>query len=544
MKYIFLVITTFLLANFAYGQKTSACFTDTTIKNIAYPIVKCKTANLQLDNCSTSQFDSAVWRIYFSTNTNCTGYSQNYDIINSGAQSNSSINIPINQFGSYAVTLYLYNTSAPNQLIDSIQKCVFVYSDPIITTLLENLCNGSSYSFNGKTLTTSGIFTDTLQSIEGCDSIVNLTLNFYGNPAPTTINVTRCAGSPYFFNNQYINTSGIYYDTLVSFSQCDSIVELKFNIITSIPPVYYSNSLCFGQSLMFFGDTLTQSGTYFDTIPSYQGCDSIIAMNLTVYQAIPITNIYDTICYNTNFNFNGTIISNSGDYLDTLQSLINGCDSTIQLHLYIRPNTSFIDIYDTTCINIPYLFNGSTFTASGNYGFTLVNEFGCDSSMMLHLHVISLNPQISKQGDTLIASGSGTIQWIDCSTNLPIQGATNNIFVPAITGFYAAIITGNNCIESTDCVGDTIIDGIENIKLISSISVYPNPVLSTLHIKHLNNIKHLNIQNILGESCLATFNNIGTKEASIDVSKLPQGTYICKIIDELDNITYHKFNKK
>lgn len=544
MKYIFTIISSILLVNFSFGQKTNACFTDTTNKKIVYPLIRCKAANLQLDNCSATQFDSSVWRIYYSTNTNCTGYSQSYDINYSGAQSHNSILIPINQFGSYAVTLYLYNTSAPNQLIDSVQKCVFVYSDPIVTTLVENLCNGSSYNFNGTTLTTSGLFSDTLQSIEGCDSIVNLTLNFYNTPIANTINITRCSGSPYFFNNQYLSSSGIYYDTLVSFSQCDSIIELKLNVISSIPPVYYSNSLCYGQNLIFFNDTLTQSGTYFDTLVSYLGCDSVIAMNLTVFQAIPTTNIFDTICFNTNYNFNGSNIFNSGNYLDTLQSLINGCDSTIQLHLLVRPNTTFKDIYDTTCANIPFVFNGSTFTSSGNYGFTLINEFGCDSSLMLHLHLVNLNAQISKHGDTLITTGIGTIQWIDCSTNLPIQGATSNIFVPTITGFYAAIITGNNCIESTDCVNDTLIDGIENIKLMSSISVYPNPVLNTLYIKHKNNIQHLYIQNIIGETCLTSLNNTGFKETSIDVSKLPQGTYICKIIDDFNNITYHKFTKK
>jgi hypothetical protein len=251
------------------------------------------------------------------------------------------------------------------------------------------------------------------------------------------------------------------------------------------------------------------------------------------------------VCYNNNYNFNGTILSAAGDYLDTLQSLINGCDSLVQLHLFVRPNTTFVDFYDTTCLNIPYVFNGSTFNSAGNYGFILVNEFGCDSSMMLHLHVINLNAQISKKGDTLMTTGIGAIQWIDCNTNQPIIGAINNIFVPtAQIGFYAAQITGQNCIELTDCMGDTLADGIENIKLLAAISVYPNPALNTLTIKHQNQIKSIVITNLLGAVCYTSSSNLATKETTIDVSKFNQGTYICKIIDEYENETYHKFNKK
>ncbi|MEN9522634.1 MAG: hypothetical protein RL065_1011 [Bacteroidota bacterium] len=544
MKTIFTFLALLFITAVAFGQKTNACFTDTSNKNIVYPLIKCKPNNLTLDNCSQIIYDSVVWRVYFSTNTNCTGYNQSYDIIYSGLQSHNSINIPINQNGSYAITLFLYNSSSPNQLLDSIQKCVFVLSDPIITTLVENLCIGSSYTFKHQTIITSGNYADTLQSTEGCDSIINLNINFFNPPSPTSLNVTRCSGSTYFFNNQLLDSTGIYYDTLVSFSQCDSIISLKLNIISSIPPVYYSNSLCAGQTLIFLGDTLTASGTYYDTLISFQGCDSIIALNLTIFQAIPIVNIYDSVCFNTNYNFNGKIVFGTGIFLDTLQSIINGCDSIIQLHLFERPSTAFIDIYDTTCSNIPYVFNGSSFTTSGNYGFSLFNEFGCDSSMMLHLHVVNLNTKITKQGDTLIATGNGTIEWIDCSTNQIVSGAVNSIFKPSVSGSYAAIFTYQNCIESTDCINDTLIDGIENIKFLSKIYLFPNPTSNTINIKHQNIIKQISIQNIIGEIYYETAYSFSHDEAVIDVSKLQAGTYICKIIDTSGNITHHRFIKE
>ena len=44
-------------------------------------------------------------------------------------------------------------------------------------TLEETACD--EYEWNGEVYTESGIYTDSLQNIEGCDSIVNLDLTIY-----------------------------------------------------------------------------------------------------------------------------------------------------------------------------------------------------------------------------------------------------------------------------------------------------------------------------------------------------------------------------
>jgi hypothetical protein len=44
------------------------------------------------------------------------------------------------------------------------------------TQISDSIPSGSSYNFNGKNLTTDGVYYDTLQTLFGCDSIVELTL--------------------------------------------------------------------------------------------------------------------------------------------------------------------------------------------------------------------------------------------------------------------------------------------------------------------------------------------------------------------------------
>ena len=48
-------------------------------------------------------------------------------------------------------------------------------------------------------------------------------------------------------------------------------------------------------SMFFAGNTITTSGTYYDTIPNAVGCDSVVMLNLTIYNSIA-TNDSITAC--------------------------------------------------------------------------------------------------------------------------------------------------------------------------------------------------------------------------------------------------------
>lgn len=101
---------------------------------------------------------------------------------NNGATSISQI---------YTVTTTL--TANPGVCPTTDQVTVTVYPK-FSTTVNQTLCNGGPYNFNGQSLTSSGTYIDSLQSIHGCDSVVTLNLIISTNPIVTVSDTSFCRG--------------------------------------------------------------------------------------------------------------------------------------------------------------------------------------------------------------------------------------------------------------------------------------------------------------------------------------------------------------
>ena len=81
------------------------------------------------------------------------------------------------------------------------------------------------------------------------------------------------------------------------------------------------------------GHTYNSNGVYYDTLTSYLGIDSIVALNLTVYPSYHYE-YTETEC--GSYFWEDSLYTESGDYTREFQS-IYGCDSIRTLHLTILP---------------------------------------------------------------------------------------------------------------------------------------------------------------------------------------------------------------
>lgn len=89
---------------------------------------------------------------------------------------------------------------------------------------------------------------------------------------------------------------------------------------------------------------------------------------------------------------------------------------------------------------------------TGNYA-VIVNNGSCsDTSDCVNVVICNLTATTTVNGSTVTAVQSGTYQWINCTGNTPVSGATSQSFTPAQTGNYAVIIANNGCVDTSGCV--------------------------------------------------------------------------------------------
>lgn len=93
------------------------------------------------------------------------------------------------------------------------------------------------------------------------------------------------------------------------------------------------------------------------------------------------------------FSWNGMSLSNGGQYQVNLIAQ-NGCDSLATLNFTVTPSLSSLSIVTICQTQIPFLWNGSSYTNSGVYTANLTASNGCDSIAILQLNIVPL-PQVS-----------------------------------------------------------------------------------------------------------------------------------------------------
>jgi gliding motility-associated-like protein len=251
------------------------------------------------------------------------------------------------------------------------------------TPVFAQICEGKSYSFGGAVLQDPGIYRDTVQSVQGCDSVIVLRLEVTGL-IETKDSLTLCQGDTYNWGNRLITQPGIYFDTLVSVGGCDSISELK--VIYDIPVTTpLQHAICEGESYTWGGRTLTQAGIYSDVVQNNIGCDSILLLTLDV---LPVyeTRINRRICEGDFYDFFGRQLRTSGQYSEIL-SAVNGCDSLILLNLAVD-NVKLVDLRAEICAGERYSFGQVELNQAGSYTDTLTGQNGCDSIVRLQLEVL------------------------------------------------------------------------------------------------------------------------------------------------------------
>ena len=307
-----------------------------------------------------------------------------------------------NESGSYQVTL----TNADN--CDSIATLVLVVNEVTYSSTDVTICNDVlPYEWNGNSYTESGSYQVTLTNADGCDSIATLVL-VVNEVTESTTDVTICNDElPYVWNGNEYNESGSYQVTLTNAENCDSIATL----VLVVNEVTYSTTdvtVC-NSSLPYEwnGNSYNEAGSYQVTLTNADGCDSIATLVLVVNEVTESTTDV-TICNNElPYEWNGNSYTEAGTYQVTLTNADN-CDSIATLVLVVNEVTESTTDAATCDNQLPYVWNGNEYTESGSYQVTLTNAAGCDSIATL---VLVVNEVTESTTDVTICDSELPYAW-------------------------------------------------------------------------------------------------------------------------------------
>lgn len=110
-------------------------------------------------------------------------------------------------------------------------------------------CSGSGFAFGSNVFTEDGLYQDTVTAASGCDSLVTIDLEFTSTLSFDT-SVVLCMGDTIQIGALQFTELGTYSDTLTSLYGCDSIVNVQVtNSDDSSLELGESQSLCPGESL-------------------------------------------------------------------------------------------------------------------------------------------------------------------------------------------------------------------------------------------------------------------------------------------------------
>jgi hypothetical protein len=254
-------------------------------------------------------------------------------------------------------------------------------------------------------------------------------------------------------------------------------------------------------------------------------CDSNLTLDLTI--GSPNTGIDEVIgCDSYTWIDGNTYTTDNNSATFTLTN-VAGCDSVVTLDLTMSSSTTGTDVV-TACDSFTWI-NSVTYTVSNNSAvFTIPSATGCDSTVTLDLFVGSVNPSIINNNGTLSSlAAPATFQWVDCDDNFsPIEGATDNVFVPTSNGNYAVIINQYGCIDTTNCQTVTNASLSQNL-LNEAISLFPNPTSDKVQLESDLLMENITVRSITGQ--LISSQEVNSNSFAINLEEQAKGVYMISV---------------
>ncbi len=311
------------------------------------------------------------------------------------------------------------------------------------------------FNWDGDELWTSGPYTKTFTAESGCDSMVTLTFNVLDSSLVEQ-KITVCESElPFTFGTQTLNTSGVFTEVFDAANGCDSTVILTLNVLDSTIR-NQEVTICAGDVPYVFGaQTLSSSGIFTEVFNGSNGCDSTVVLTLIVKDTFAVLDTV-TVCESElPFSWEGDELWTSGPYTKTFTAE-NGCDSTVSLTFNVL-DSSLVEQQITVCESeLPFTFGTQTLDTSGIFTEVFDAANGCDSTVILTLNVL----------DSTIRNQEVTI----CAGDVPYVFGTQTL---SSSGIFTEVFNGSNGCDSTVILNLTVSD---TFRIADTVTICENDI--------------------------------------------------------------------
>lgn len=287
-------------------------------------------------------------------------------------------------------------------------------------------------------------------------------------------------------------------------------------------------------------DAPTETTTYY--VSGEGGCitnSTCQTVTVTILGAPKTSTEEVSLCKGENFTApDGTEYTNILEPIShsSVFSTSYGCDSTIITNITLK-DTYNVEESAQVCVGENYTFADGTTVENITEGLShtsnLTTMSGCDSTITEVVSPVIIQADISINGNTLGTSViDADYQWIDCDTDMEIQGATESTFSPSTSGNYAVVVTKNGCSSISPCESMTIVGTLAPAREKHHV-VYPNPMITTLNVSIGSSYKEgsIALYHITGKRVHAQKLN-GERQVEINVNDMIQGAYYLQIITD------------
>lgn len=277
------------------------------------------------------------------------------------------------------------------------------------TTLTQQICKGDSILVFGKYYSQAINATFKGSNVYGCDSIVNVNLSVL-DTIRSSNKISLCDGDSIRINSQWIDKAGSYNFNYKSIRGCDSIATYQLSLLPNYTDLQ-SYSICKDDSIKIGTVVYNKAGLYTQLLKSAQGCDSTLTITIST---LPSALSKDTLslCTGDSILVFGTYKKTSGTFSKAFTAA-NGCDSTAAITIKLRPLPSTKDSI-SICEGDSVVVFGKYISKAGTYQQVYTSAQGCDSTSVIELSIapfIRANNNIKLcDGDTVMIGGKAITQ--------------------------------------------------------------------------------------------------------------------------------------